>query len=143
MCNQPNIKALTRHMVMRAGGAKKSAHICGVTDGELSYWCNDRHDRFIPVDHLMDLDQQAGDLFLKAWARERGYELTPLDAKANNAASVIHTIAQLSRSSGELECTTLEAAEDNNITPAERRRIFDDIAPVKDSISRLEAAISQ
>lgn len=77
MCNQQNIKALSRHMVMRAGGAKKAANICGVTEGELSIWCNDRHDRFIPADHLLDLDQHAGDLFLKEWARIRGYELIP------------------------------------------------------------------
>ena len=51
-------------------------------------------------------------------------------------------MAQVSKANGEFEYTTLEAAEDGKITPAEARRIRDCIAPVKDLIAQTEAAIS-
>ena len=73
MCNKDNLKSITRHLVNRVGGAKQAAHVCGVSETEISYWQNDHHDRFIPVDHLVDLDAAAGDLFLKELARMRGY----------------------------------------------------------------------
>ncbi len=141
MCN---LKAELRRMVERAGGSKKAAEIADAPCSDMSLWTSDASSRFIPVDHLMRLDADArvGDLFLKEWARSRGYELVSLDIIQVIAPTVIKSVAELSRSSGELEFTTLEAAEDGHITPAERRRIQDCIAPVKDKISQLEKAIT-
>lgn len=136
MRNPATIKALTRHMVGLVGGPKVAANICDVSEAEISYWCNDNHTRFIPADHLMDLDAAAGNLFVKEWARSISEE------SKSSAASVIKTIGNLSRATGNLEHTTLEAAEDNHFTPNEKRRIRDNIAPVKDFISHLERAIS-
>ena len=140
MCNGKQLKAILRHMVARAGGTNKAADLCGSPSSELSLWTSDESNRFIPVDHLLQLDARVGDLFLKEFARLRGYELI-----ANNmpseGASIIRSIAELSRESGQLEYTTLEAIEDNHLTPAERRRIQDCIAPVKDKIGQLESAI--
>lgn len=142
MCNQASIKAITRHMVGIVGGPKIAAKICDVSEAEISYWCNDNHTRFIPIDHLMDLNAAAGDLFLKEWARQRNFDLVAREPIESQAASVIKTIGHFSRATGELEFTTLEAAEDNQFTPNEKRRIRDTIAPVKDYISHLEQAIS-
>lgn len=136
------LKAILRHMVVRAGGTNKAAALCGSPSSELSLWTNDESSRVIPVDHLLQLDAHVGDLFLREFALSRGYDLTPRDIKQNNAPTVIKTIAELSRAGGELEYTTLEAAEDSHITPAERRRIQDCIAPVKDRIAQLESAIA-
>ena len=141
MCNGKQLKAILRHMVARAGGTNKAADLCGSPSSELSLWTNDESNRFIPVDHLLQLDARVGDLFLKEFARLRGYELVAGAANAGEGASIIRSIAELSRESGQLEFTTLEAIEDNHLTPAERRRIQDCIAPVKDKIGQLESAI--
>jgi DNA-binding transcriptional regulator YdaS (Cro superfamily) len=142
MSNQKSIKAITRHMVMRVGGQKCAAKICGVSDNEVSLWCNDESTRYIPADHLEDLNTAAGDLYLIELARARGYELVPLDAKQSVALSIVGLIGKVSKATGEFEYTALEAAEDGRVTPAEARRIRDCIAPVKDLIALTENAIS-
>ena len=136
-----NLKAILRHMVARVGSSKRAAELCGAPGCDMSLWTSDESSRFIPVDHLLQLDAHVGDLFLKEFARMRGYELVASDTTPGQA-SVIRSIAELSRESGQLEFTTLEAIEDNHITPAERRRIQDRIAPLKDKITQLEGAIA-
>ena len=137
MSNHAALKAMTRNLVGLVGGQEVAAKICNATQAEISYWCNDGHDRFIPIDHLIDLDAAAGNFFVKEWARS----VSP-ECKTNNAASLLKTLARFSKSTGELECTTLEAAEDGQLTPAEKRRIRDHVAPVKNIISQLEGVIS-
>jgi len=137
MSNQAGIKAMTRNLVGLVGGPKVAADICDVSETEISYWCNDNHTRFIPIDHLIDLDAAAGNFFVKEWARS----ISP-ECKTDSAASLLKTLARFSKSTGELECTTLEAAEDGQLTPAEKRRIRDHVAPVKNIISQLEGVIS-
>lgn len=137
MSNQASIKAMTRNLVGLVGGPKVAAKICDVSETEISYWCNDNHTRFIPIDHLMDLDAAAGNLFVKEWARS----VSP-DNKTDAAESLMRTLAQFSKHTGELEYTTLDALEDGQLTPGEKRRIRDHVAPVKNIISQLEAVIS-
>ncbi len=142
MRSAENLKAITRHLVSRVGAVKAAAKICGVSETEVSYWQNDHHNRFIPIDHLVDLDKAAGDLFLKEWARARGFELVAVDAPQNSAPSIVNIIGQFSKEVGELDCVALAAASHGVMTPAEKRRIWDEIAPVKDSLAQLENAIS-
>ncbi len=144
MCNSANLKAITRHMVSRVGGPKHAASICGVSEQELSLWCNDSHTRFIPVDHLVDLDAAAGDLFLKDLARQRGFELVESeDPKQETAGNVFRAIGEFSKHGGELGFATLEAASDHKITPNEKRAIRDRMRPVKDALDKLENIIAQ
>ncbi len=143
MCNQANLKALTRHLVARVGGPKCAAQICGVSETEISYWGADHHNRFIPVDHLVDLDAAAGDLFLKDMARLRGFELVALESKQDAAANVFKAIGEFSKHGGELGFATLEAASDHKITPNEKRAIRDRMRPVKDALDKLENIIAQ
>lgn len=143
MCSKANLKAITRHLVQRVGGPRNAAQICDVSEMSVSYWCDDNHNRFIPVDHLVDLDEAAGDLFLKEFARIRGYELIALAAKPENSANVFKAVGEFSKAGGVLGFTTLEAASDHKITPTEARLIRDHIRPVKDSIEQLERVISQ
>lgn len=141
--DQASIKAITRHLVQRVGGPKQAAEICGVSQALISNWKDDNHDRFIPIYRLVDLDAAAGDLFLSELARSRGYELTPIERRENNAAvSLVKLMAEVSRANGEFEYTALEAVADGSVTPNEARRIRDRIAPVKDLIAQTEAAIS-
>ena len=136
MSNQASIKAMTRNLVGLVGGPKVAASICGVSETEISYWGNDNHNRFIPIDHLMDLDAAAGHVFVKEWARSVSPE------NKTSAESLLRTLAQFSKHTGELEYTTLDAAEDGEITRAEKRRILDHVAPVKNIISQLETVIA-
>lgn len=139
--NGSRLKALTRHMVARVGGQKVAATVCGCSVNDISLWGNDNSERFIPVDHLLLLDAAAGDLFLKEYAASRGYQLSGGDPKPLQT-SIIQTIADLSKVTGELECTALKAAEDGTVCPRERRDIFDLVAPVEDRISQLKALVS-
>lgn len=143
MCNGASLKAITRRLVGRVGGVKNAARICGVTDSEVSFWQNDAHDRYIPIDHLVLLDTAAGDIFLNELAQSRGYNLIPFSAASEPHCQLIpNIIGLLARESGELHYTALDAASDGIVTPAEARRIRDVIAPVKDKIAALEQAIS-
>lgn len=138
-----DIKATLRRIVDKIGNSKAAATICGARDCELSWWKLDHHDRHIPIDHLIRLDAAAGDIFLKEWAQARGYELTSVSRSAERAAlCVIKSVGHLSKEAGELGFTVLEAAADSEITLAEKRRIRDDIAPVKEALAELERAIA-
>lgn len=143
MSNKANLKAITRHMVKLVGGPKSAAQICGVSETEISYWGNDNHDRFIPLDHLEDLNAAAGDLYLRELARTRGFDLVSVERRQNEAAvSLVRLMAQVSRASGEFEYTVLDAASDGDVNRNEARRIFDHIAPLEDLILHTKAAIS-
>lgn len=137
MSNQASIKAMTRNLVGLVGGPKVAAKICDVSETEISYWCNDNHTRFIPIDHLMDLDKAAGNFFVTEWARS----VSPAN-KTDITESLLRTLAQFSKHTGDLEYTTLDAAEDGQLTPGEKRRILDRVTPVKNILNQLEGVIS-
>ncbi len=137
MANQADIKAKTRNLVGIVGGPKVAAKICDVSETEISYWCNDNHNRFIPIDHLMDLDAAAGNVFVKEWA----HSVSP-ENKSEQAASLMKTLAQFSKAGGELEFEALEALDDGHLTPTETRRVRDRITSVKNIASQLEQVIS-
>ena len=137
------LKELTAHAVMRAGGPKKAAGLLGVSETEISYWCNQDHTRYIPIDHLVDFDAYVDDLFLKDWAAKRGFDLVARELAENATANIFRVIGQFSKSGGELDCTALEAAADNHLTPTETRKIRECIRPVKDSIAELERFVAR
>ncbi len=147
MCNVPYIKDLIRNLVKLVGGddrgaRKIAAHICGAGETDLSFWCNDDHSRVIPLDHFMLLDEATGYRGLKDIAHKCGFELVPIEVKPIGAGSLLKTLAQFSKRTGDLEYTALDAAEDGQLTPAEKRRIRDRIAATKNTISELEDVIS-
>lgn len=142
MSDQASIKAMIRRMVQAVGGPKQSAFTCKVSETEISLWGSDNTTRYIPIDHLVDLDAEAGDMFLEYWAQSRGYGLVELKSKPNQAASVLKTIAQFSRHAGNLDCATVEAAEDGTLSPNEKRTIRDRIAPVENMIGQLKAVLA-
>ncbi|WLB14790.1 hypothetical protein QIH87_50125 (plasmid) [Bradyrhizobium elkanii] len=91
----------------------------------------------------MILDEAAGDLFLKEWARQRGYDLSQREAVGEVPSRVIAIMGHFAKEAGELGSVVLDAAQDNHFTPTEKRLIRDSIAPVKDLISALERAIAR
>ena len=95
MSTKADIKAATRRIVHHdQRTCQVTADFLGVTKGEVSYWCSDHHDRFIPVDHLMDLDAVSGDAFLKEWAALGGMLQEFLDRVRPGEASERGMIAQ-------------------------------------------------
>jgi hypothetical protein len=153
MSNQSYIKSFTRNLVQIVGGPKEAVRICNqalekagadskVTLAEVSYWCNDAHDRFIPLDHFIDLDAAAGGRGLKELAQKAELEAARINAKPNRAQSILRTIAELSRRAGDLEYTTIDAAEDGELTPAETRRILDRAEPLKNIIHQLVEVVT-
>lgn len=132
-----NLKELTAHAVVRAGGPIIAAKLLGVSTTEISYWCNQDHTRFIPIDHLVDLDAHADDLFLKTWAAKRGFDLVAR-VPDQRAAEVLDALAKFSKASGDLGFVALEAEADQHWTPNEIRNTREKIRPVKDSIEELE-----
>lgn len=142
MCKtKADFKALTRRMVDLVGGPELAATICGVSVAMISIWTRDENERLIPIDRNERLNEASGDMYLEELAHSRGYALVPLKERPDETASVLRTIAQFSRHAGQLDCTTLEAVEDGVLTPSEKRKIRDDIAPVKNIISQLEGVL--
>ena len=142
MCQISYIKALTRNLVKLVSGPKVAAEVCAASQTEISWWGNDDHDRVIPLDHFMLLDKAAGYHGLKDIALKCGFELVPVEVKPVGAGSLLKTLAQFSKRTGDLEYTALDAAEDGHLTPAEKRRIRDRIAATKNTISELEDVIT-
>lgn len=142
MINRATIKAAIRRIVHHDGRTMQvTADFLEVAKSDVGYWCNDNHERFIPVDHLVDLDAVSGDAFLKEWAASRGYDLVKRDPVPDEAANILKIVGGFSKESGELVPLVLDAASDNHFTPAEKRLIRDNIAPVKDQLAALERAI--
>jgi hypothetical protein len=133
-----SLKAIVKHLVERVGGAKQAAKLLGVSETEISYWCNPNHPRFIPVDHLVDLDAAGGHLFLKYLARQCGFDLIGSNRQADIEANVLHTLGDLTRSAGTLTGVMLEALSDQKYTTTEKRNTLPHLRPVKDSIDELE-----
>jgi hypothetical protein len=133
-----SLKEIVDHAIERAGGRIAVSKHLGVPASDLSLWCNKNHTRFIPIDHLMDLDAAAGDLFLKYWARQRGYDLVGRDTGREAAANVFRVIGELSRASGACAGVALEALADHDFTPTEKSVVHGHLRPVKDSIDELE-----
>jgi hypothetical protein len=133
-----SLKEIVGHAVERAGGQIPVAKRLGVSTSEISLWCNQNHNRFIPIDHLMDLDGAAGHIFLKYWARKCGFDLVGVDAAREAAANVFKTIGEFSKASGACAGVALEALADHEFTPSEKRAVLQHLRPVKDSVDELE-----
>lgn len=140
MCN---LKELTAHAIERAGSRSDVAKRLGVSETELSYWCNPENPRFIPIDHWVDLDAMSGHLFLKDLARKGGFELVAREAKPVAHASVFQIIAEFTKAAGQFACTVLEAAIDGVFTPNEKRRIAQAARPLKDCLDNVDHATTR
>ncbi len=152
MCNLPDTKAIIRNLVELVGGPEAAAKICNdaqqkagkesrVSQAEISYWCNDNKDREVPMDHFLQIDAEAGFMGTAEIAYRCGIT-RPTNAKPNRTLSTTKAVAELSRAAGELAYTALDAAEDGQLTPAEKRRIRDRAAPLKNIIHALEEVIA-
>lgn len=142
MINRASIKAAIRRIVGHDGRTfQVTADFLGVAKSDVSYWCSDSHERHIPFDHLVDLDAVSNDSVLKEWAASRGYDLVKRKPIAEDDANILKVVGGFSRDSGKLGEVVLDAAADYHFTPAEKRLIRDNIAPVKDRIADLERAI--
>lgn len=137
------IKAVTRRIVGYDGRTfQVTADFLGVAKSDVGYWCNDGHERVIPADHLIELDAVSGDIFLQEWANSRGYDLVRRKKReADCVHHVLNSLGGFARDVGDFNAEVIEAYSDNEITPAERRRIYDKAAPVKDRITQIERAI--
>lgn len=136
------IKAITDQAIERVGKRKFVAKLLGVSPTELSWWANENHERFIPIDHLVTLDAAAGDMFLKEWANRRGYDLAARDAEPARTTNIVKIIAQMAKDAGTVESATLEATTAPKFSVIREREILDDLRPLKNDIEQLEAAVS-
>lgn len=132
------LKDLTAHAVERVGGPIAAAKLLDVSTTEISWWCNPNHTRYIPFDHLVDLDSHAGDLILKALADKRGYDVTSRADKPAPETNIFHIIANFSKAAGVFACTVLEAAIDGVFSPNEKRKIAHSLRPVKDALGHVD-----
>jgi DNA-binding transcriptional regulator YdaS (Cro superfamily) len=133
-----DLKELTAHAIERTGSRHDVSKMLGVSETELSYWCNPDNTRYIPIDHWVDLDRASGNFFLKELARESGFDLIARKVNPAPVASVFHIIAEFSRAAGHFAFTVLEAAMDGVFTPNERRKIQQAARPLKDCLDNVD-----
>lgn len=137
-----NVKEIVKHLVERVGGPAAAAALLGVSKTEISYWGNQDHPRTIPARHLAVLDAAGGDLFLKAQASDRGYDLVKRETQAETVANVFKTLGKLSKDSGAFEGVMLDALADHNLTPSEKRIAREHLRPVKDSLELVDKILA-
>lgn len=133
-----NLKELTAHSIERTGSRQHVAKLLGVSETELSYWCNPDNTRYIPIDHWIDLNRASGNFFLKELARESGFDLVDRKAKPASTLGIFHIIAEFMKAAGHLAYTVLEAAVDGVFTPNERRKIQQAARPLKDRLDDID-----
>jgi hypothetical protein len=146
MSNGESLKELTDRMIRAVGDRKdvaKQLSIGGrrVSENDLSQWCNKDGPRFIPLDHLLDLDALAGDIFLKQIASLRGYELARADRAVASGETAVEAAADIAKESGALVHDVLAAAHDG-ICPREAREIRSKMGQVFNQLHKLDGALA-
>jgi hypothetical protein len=68
-------KSLVRLAIHKTGSLRMASEWTGIQESELSRYGSDDVDRHIPFYRAIELDEAAGDVMLKAWARRRGFDL--------------------------------------------------------------------
>ncbi len=142
MSNGENWKELTERMVDAVGARKDVAKKLGVSDKEISLWCNPEHDRFIPLDHLADLDAMAGDIFLSELARRRGFELVPLKRLPADIEAAVEAAVDMAKDAGDLTHEVYDAQRDGDISNNEERVILAKLGRVYNDGHSLERALA-
>lgn len=134
------LKQLTFRVIDKIGTRKEAADRLGVSMTELSYWCNQDHDRFIPVDHLVEADALSGHVFLRELAHRSGFELVPLKAAPIDTETAVEASADISKDAGELVHDVLLASPDG-INTREARAILAKVGEVRNSCNSLERSL--
>lgn len=142
MSTGETLKELTERMVEAVGPRKDVAKHLGVSERDISLWCNPDHDRFIPLDHALDLDALAGDMLLQKLARDRGFELVPLKDRPVDTEAAMQAAADLSKDSGELVHDVYQASHDGIITPREARGLRSRMGQVFNRLHELDGALA-
>jgi len=112
-------KRLVRLAVHKLGGNHAAADWTGFDGSELSRFASDDVDRHISFWRAIQLDEGAGDVMLKSWARRRGYDLITTEQKAELAQNVTKLVGKLAHAGADLESAALDAAADGKSTPNE------------------------
>ena len=142
--NQLKIKAAVRYAVEKAGGNALASERIHVPGSDLSLWCSDNSNRYIPLDHAIDLDRAAGQpIIMRTMARISGVDVVTPEEKTELAGSVHKIVGMLARATGELESAALDANEDGSISPNEDKTIRRHCALVRDVVDHIETATSK
>jgi hypothetical protein len=134
MCD---LKELIDHAITKVGSRREVAEKLGVSQTELSYWCNPNMDRYIPLNHFYDLDALTGGWLLAKLAHNRGFDMTPREIKPAASLNVFHVVAEFTKAAGHFAYTVLEAAVDGVFTSTERRRIAQAARPLSDCVDNV------
>lgn len=109
-------KRLVRLAIHKAGGNCAAAEWTGFHGSELSLFASDDSKRQISLWRAMTLDEAAGDVMLKAWARRRGYDLISGEERGELAQNVNKLIGKLAHAGADLQSTALDAVSDGKAT---------------------------
>ena len=134
-------KELTERMVDAVGARKDVAKLLGVSQNDISQWCNPDHPRVIPLDHAVDLNAMSGDILLQKLARDRGFELVPLKERPVDTEAAMQAAADLSKDSGELVHDVYQASQDG-ISPREARELRGRMGQVFNRLHELDGALA-
>jgi hypothetical protein len=105
-------KRLVRLAIHKAGGNRAAAEWTGFQGSELSLFANDDANKHISLWRAMTLDEAAGDVMLKAWARRRGFEVITHEQHLELAQSVSKIVGRLAHAGADLESAALDAVAD-------------------------------
>ncbi len=123
------------HAIRRIGKRHEVALMMGTSETELSWWCNKDHPRFIPLDHLADLNRLSGGWLMKELAHEMAIDAAP--ARPQN---IFQIIGNFSQACGHLAMVALRALADGVVTKTEAREVHHAARPVSDNLHDLNRA---
>lgn len=112
-------KRMVRLAIHKLGGNVAAADWTSFSGSELSQFASDDSNRQISLWRAMALDEGAGDVILKAWARRRGFELITREARKELAQNVTKLVGRLAHCNADLQSTALDAVADGKCTPNE------------------------
>lgn len=138
------LKAATRKLVEHCGGQTYAAEQTRVPQSNLSdYGSNQKPERFMPADVILDLERAAGDPILtRELAEQQGFVLVALAVIANGAGVSACTV-KLVEAFGPMLAEIKTALEVSVTDADERHRLAGLLKPIAQAVAEMTAALNR
>lgn len=137
------LKAATRDLVAAAGGCTRAAKVSRVQEAAFSRYGQWGDPRCIPVDVVLDLEQDVGDpIITRILADHAGYVLVPKAQVAGTDAMPQH-LADVARTTGAALTGLADALTDGRVDDREAAALKPVFAQAQTELAEAEAALAE
>lgn len=137
------LKAATRDLIRRCGGARRAEAITGVSDTHLSRCGDPDSDSVIGLAAVVLLEADAGrPAVTEFMAGLSGFRLVPVDSPSAQPETMPSAFAEVVAETGDLLETTSAALVDGSVSENEARGIATDASQARDAIDDLTRTVA-